>query len=161
MTLVRKFLKSASATARTARFIVGTSKVVRVLWALCGVLLIGVLYACTAQQRAVAANDASDLAPYLDAGCALVDSAGNPWLDFICAGAEATDGLIGKLPQAKVVSSTSVVDAQGTPLKALFRVRCPLGVLAAGSDAATDAPRDVVTAREVVDAMIRAADGGT
>lgn len=144
------FVRSADATMRTVRFIVGTSKVARFLWGLSVVLLVTVLYACTAAQRQAAANDASALAPYLDAGCAVVKSLGNPWVDYICDGAEAVDNLVAQIPGAQVVSSTNVVDASGAPLRTLYRVRCPLASFTKVADAAAS---DVVTAADVVRAI--------
>lgn len=149
--------RKANATARILRGAWATLKAVRWLatvLAVLGILALGrVESACTAAQRAAVATDASALGPYLEAGCAYVDTAGNPWLDFICAGAQASDGLVAKLPGAAVVSSTNVVDTSGNPVRTLYRVRCPLAALKAPSDAAA---ADVMTAGDVVRSLVEA-----
>lgn len=97
---------------------------------LCAAMLVAA--ACTPAQLATVAQDATAIAPGLQAGCALAGDTGPsaPYLDLICAGAEAADAALQKLPQGTAaivqvvqVTAPSMPDAAPAARLPMYRLR--------------------------------------
>ncbi len=128
-----------------------------------GALVGGVLHfvviqftGCTPAERATVAQDAYNVEPYLFQGCGMAADvpAVAPYVDIICAGAEALDKALAGLPSdAKVVSTSVVVKPTeaGVPTAVTYyRIRCskvipPLAEPALDAGAAAAASASALT----------------
>lgn len=103
-----------------------------------------VLAACSAATLATVQKDATAIDPKLTAACSFAESVSgnNPTVDFVCAGLEAADRLLERLPRgsAAVVSQAKVTmpgpDASTPPVAVtMVRIRLYLAPTVDAGDA--------------------------